>query len=323
MAATERELAETLARQCAQALERARLYAAEASARSRTERLQRMTAALGGDPRRGGGRPPDRLGGHGRARRDRRRPDAARGRRRAGAGGDRVSRPTCSSPGQRMPLDAPLPLVEVLRTGEPFWFESEGDWPASFPARRGGMSSVAVGLPLSAHGALTGAVAFRFSEDERRFSAEEREHALALAAQCSSALERARLHDAEQRAREAAERAEDRARLLADVSLALDAPVGPGPALRRPGARGRAAPGRLLHRARHRRARQRPAGRLPARRSRQARARARGLRGRPVARRARRPGRRHPLGRGRPDLRASPRSGWAGPPRRRGVPGRG
>ena len=88
------------------------------------------------------------------------------------------------------------------------------------------MSSVAVGLPLSAHGALTGAVAFRFSEDERRFSAEEREHALALAAQCSSALERARLHHAEQRAREAAEQAEDRARLLADVSLALDAPVG-------------------------------------------------------------------------------------------------
>ena len=85
------------------------------------------------------------------------------------------------------------------------------------------MSSVAVGLPLSAHGALTGAVAFRFSEDERRFSAEEREHALALAAQCSSALERARLHHAEQRAREAAEQAEDRARLLADVSLALDA----------------------------------------------------------------------------------------------------
>jgi len=128
--------------------------------------------------------------------------------------------------GQRLSLDAPMPLVEVLRTGEPFWFEEEADWPPEFPARRGGMSSVAVGLPLSSHGALTGAVAFRFSEQERRFSDEEREHALALAAQCSSALERARLHDAEQRAREAAERAEDRARLLADVSLALDAPVG-------------------------------------------------------------------------------------------------
>ncbi len=114
----------------------------------------------------------------------------------------------------------------MLRTGEPFWFEAAADWPESYPARRGGMSSVAVGLPLSADGTLTGAVAFRFSEDERRFSAEEREHALALAAQCSSALERARLHEAEQRAREAAERAEDRARLLADVSLALDAPVG-------------------------------------------------------------------------------------------------
>jgi anti-anti-sigma factor len=223
--ATERELAETLVRQCAQALERARLYEAEASARTRIERLQRMTAALAATLDEG----------------EVARLIVSEGMAALGAiagvlmlredHGVRVLASTgypthVLVPGQRLPLDAPLPLVDVLRTGEPFWFESEGDWPASFPARRGGMSSVAVGLPLSAHGALTGAVAFRFSEDERRFSAEEREHALALAAQCSSALERARLHHAEQRAREAAEQAEDRARLLADVSLALDAPVG-------------------------------------------------------------------------------------------------
>ena len=223
--AAERELAETLVHQCAQALERARLYAAEASARSRTERLQRMTAALGATL----------------DEEDVARLIVSEGMAALGAiagvlmlrEGDGVRvlaasgyPPDVLVPGERMPLDSPLPLVEVLRTGEPFWFETADDWPESYPARRGGLSNVAVGLPLSAHGTLAGAVAFRFSEDERRFSAEERDHALALAAQCSSALERARLHDAEQRAREAAERAEDRARLLADVSLALDAPVG-------------------------------------------------------------------------------------------------
>jgi anti-anti-sigma factor len=223
----ERELAETLVHQCAQALERARLYAAEASARSRTERLQRLTAALASTL----------------DEEDVARLIVSEGMAALGAiagvlmlrehDGVRVLAaagypPDVLVPGEVMPLDAPLPLVDVLRTGEPFWFESVGDWPESYPARSVGlgMSSVAVGLPLSAHGTLIGAVAFRFSEDEQRFSAEERGHALALAAQCSSALERARLHHAEQRAREAAERAEDRARLLADVSLALDAPVG-------------------------------------------------------------------------------------------------
>ncbi len=178
------------------------------------------------DPRSGGRGPPDRLRGDGRAGRHRGRPHPQGERRRPCAGGDRLPLGRVS-PGELQPLDAPLPLVEVLRTGEPFWFESADDWPEGFPPESVGLaSSVAVGLPLSANGALTGAVAFRFSEDERAFSPEEREHGLALAAQCSSALERARLHDAEARARHAAERAEDRARLLADVSLALDAPVG-------------------------------------------------------------------------------------------------
>ena len=223
--APERELTETLARQCGQALERARLYAAEAAARARTERLQRLTAALAATL----------------DEEDVARLIVSEGMAALGAvagvlmlkegGGVRVLAATGYPPevlttGQRLPLDAPFPLVEVLRTGEPLWFESEEQWPATFPPRRGGLSSVGVGLPLSANGALAGAVAFRFSEDERHFSAEEREHGLALAAQCSSALERARLHDAGQRARQAAERAEDRARLLADVSLALDAPVG-------------------------------------------------------------------------------------------------
>jgi GAF domain-containing protein/anti-sigma regulatory factor (Ser/Thr protein kinase) len=223
--APERALAVTLARQCAQALERARLYAAETSARERMERLQRMTAALAAtldeeDVAR-------QIVSEGMAALGAvagvlmlREPDGARVLAATGYPDDVLA------PGQRLPLDAPLPLIEVLRTGEPFWLESAADWPARFAGPSGGLSGVAVGLPLSVNGSLTGAVAFRFSEEERSFSPHEREHALALAAQCSSALERARLHHAEQRARMAAERAEDRARLLADVSLALDAPVG-------------------------------------------------------------------------------------------------
>ena len=223
--APERGLAATVVNQCAQALERARLYAAEAAARSRTERLQRMTAALAAtlDEE----EVARLIVSEGMAALD-----AVAGVLMLREGeGVRVLAATGYPPdvlaaGMRLPADAPLPLVEVLKTGRPFWFEAPEDWPESFPARRGGLSSVAAGLPLILDGRLAGAVAFRFAEDERRITREEREHALALASQCSSALERARLHEAEQQAREAAERAEDRARLLADVSLALDAPVG-------------------------------------------------------------------------------------------------
>ena len=219
--ATERELTE---RWHASARRRSsgRLYAAEASARTRIERLQRMTAALAAT-----------LDEEEVARLIVSEGMAALG---AIAGvlmlreddGVRVLASTGYPTHVLVPGPAPSARRAAPAGGRPadgraLLVRVGGGLARELPARRGGASSVAVGPSLSAHGALTGAIAFRFSEDERRFSAEEREHALALAAQCSSALERARLHHAEQRAREAAEQAEDRARLLAGVSLALDA----------------------------------------------------------------------------------------------------
>ena len=53
---------------------------------------------------------------------------------------------------------------------------------------------------------------------------------MALTRLCAQAMERARLYQAERLARALAERAEHRARLLAEVSLAVDAPVGRGTA---------------------------------------------------------------------------------------------
>ena len=120
VAGPERELAVTLARQCAQALERARLYDAETSARARVERLQRMTAALSATL----------------DQEDVARLIVSEGMAALGAtagvlilkenGGARVLAATgypsgVFPPGEWQPLDAPLPLVEVLRTDEPFW----------------------------------------------------------------------------------------------------------------------------------------------------------------------------------------------------------
>ena len=80
----------------------------------------------------------------------RRRPSASRGymlKEDDGAAGARRHRlPPDVLTTVSVPLDAPLPLVEVLRTGQPFWFESEEQWPATPPrARR--HEHVGVGLP--------------------------------------------------------------------------------------------------------------------------------------------------------------------------------
>ncbi len=101
-------------------------------------------------------------------------------------------------------LDAQVPLAEAARTGEPVWINRTSEYLARYPAPDDaalsplGNEAIAA-LPLRVEGRLLGALAFRFAPPRIPTSA-ERAFITTLAYQCSIALERARLYDAERRA---------------------------------------------------------------------------------------------------------------------------
>jgi serine phosphatase RsbU (regulator of sigma subunit) len=95
--------------------------------------------------------------------------------------------------------DEPVgPLGDTLRTGEPTWLGSEGRWRRRYPGWSGlGAAVRAIAtLPLTLHEESRGVLALGYAA-ERRFRAEERLAALALAYQCGLALDRARLYERE------------------------------------------------------------------------------------------------------------------------------
>jgi signal transduction histidine kinase/ActR/RegA family two-component response regulator len=104
----------------------------------------------------------------------------------------------------RIPLDAALPLAEAARTGEPVWINEPAEYLARYPEDAAatlsplGNEAIAA-LPLRVEGRILGALAFRFAPPRIPTSA-ERAFVTTLAYQCSIALERARLYDAERRA---------------------------------------------------------------------------------------------------------------------------
>lgn len=110
---------------------------------------------------------------------------------------------------QRISANAPVPLADVLRTGEPLWF---GTWAAMaerYPIvgthSTLGTEALAV-LPLRVGERVIGVMSLGFGAPAA-FSESDRRYLLTLTEQCAQALERARLYDAEQRARQDAERA--------------------------------------------------------------------------------------------------------------------
>lgn len=118
---------------------------------------------------------------------------------------------------RRVPLDAPLPVVAVARSGTPLWLETPEQIAEEFPlfANLSATRSRAVAVvPLSSERGLLGVLSINFAAP-RRFEPPERELLLALARQCAQALERARLYEAERRARQEAQRAAALARLHA------------------------------------------------------------------------------------------------------------
>lgn len=101
----------------------------------------------------------------------------------------------------RIPLDALVPLAEAARTGIPVWINHADEYLARYPSPDDatlsplGNEAIAA-LPLQVEGRILGALAFRFVP-VRVPTPAERAFITTLAYQCSIALERARLYDAE------------------------------------------------------------------------------------------------------------------------------
>jgi GAF domain-containing protein len=116
------------------------------------------------------------------------------------------------------------PLLETIETGEPIWLEDEATLSERYPQlveqQQSGRSWAA--LPLSLDGRRIGALALVFPR-AGPFTPDDRAFMLLIAQQCAQAVERARLHDMELRARIRAEFAERRLSLLADASARLAA----------------------------------------------------------------------------------------------------
>lgn len=123
------------------------------------------------------------------------------------------------------PIDAPLPVGEAARTGEPIWLESHESLSDRYPhlaPHAHPLYRSWANIPLKIEGHVVGTMVLSFP-DPRIFSPEDRDFALSLARQCAQALERARLYEAEQVARAEAEAARQRLTFLSEASMLLSA----------------------------------------------------------------------------------------------------
>jgi len=154
---------------------------------------------------------------------------------------------------ERLPVDAPTPLQEAVRSGRAVVFTSVAEMAERFPAAAASMpGSVAATLvvPVLASDRAIGAAVFGFPPG-REMDPADRDLLSALGRHAGQALERARLYEDERQARRDAERARERTERLQTSprrSRTRRRPLGPrrahGPgtrcARRDRGARGRA-----------------------------------------------------------------------------------
>ena len=129
---------------------------------------------------------------------------------------------------EQLPLDAPVPLAEVARVGEPLFLQSEQGlrrYPEWGAAMIGAGARAAAIVPVWANGELRGVMCLAwamphiFDEDERAF-------VLTLGVMCAQAIMRAHLREAEKLARETAEEANrSKADFVATISHELRTPM--------------------------------------------------------------------------------------------------
>ena len=123
-----------------------------------------------------------------------------------------------------LPLTSALPGAEVFRTGDERYFESAAAAEAASPefARElaaTGHEAIAF-VPLHAQDRPIGLIALSFA-NPRTFDDDDRELLRMLASQCSQALERARLYEAERQAHAAAELAIEHTTRLQSLAAEL------------------------------------------------------------------------------------------------------
>ncbi len=121
---------------------------------------------------------------------------------------------TATRPWQRFSIDAPLPIADVIRFGEPVILESAAEVSARYPALHdmhtlAGHGALAA-LPLVIPSGVIGALSLPFAED-RRIDSSEWRWIVALAQRCAMALDRARLY-------EEARRSDERYRMVAEAA---------------------------------------------------------------------------------------------------------
>jgi signal transduction histidine kinase len=125
----------------------------------------------------------------------------------------------------RIGVGAPPMLTTAIGSREALWFRDRGDLLRRFPhfeefATPSDRLQALVALPLEIEGRILGGIAFSFA-DEQRFDDAQRDFLLTLAELSAQALDRARLFEAERRAREEAAEANRRWQLLSEASKAF------------------------------------------------------------------------------------------------------
>jgi GAF domain-containing protein len=192
--AEERAFVLAVARQCAQALERARLFDAQRKLADRLSRVYTTASALSGasTPREVAEAAFRALGATGASGAEIHALDTPERlvllARRGGA-------PEEGSP---VSVEAPNPAAEVVRTGKAMWLDAAGELAARYPAYAAGLEPPCEGgfgaVPLLASGHTLGVFAVWFPKD-RAADAEEKSFVRLVAQPCAQALERARLFE--------------------------------------------------------------------------------------------------------------------------------
>lgn len=117
-----------------------------------------------------------------------------------------------------IPMQAGNPYADCASSGEPVWIATRAEFDQMYPEIAATTTPITgtqtlVALPLKVEGRVIGVIGFSYKA-EHSLDQGEREFMLALADQCSQAMERARLYEAEQAARK-------RFEVLANASTVL------------------------------------------------------------------------------------------------------